>query len=60
MLILVCPITSIHISPFIYDVQNNADTVIRIKGLETTIDTIKKTTCEVMDLDSRIIMVSTI
>ncbi|VVC24570.1 PKD/REJ-like domain [Cinara cedri] len=53
---LVYPITSIHISPFIYDVQNNIDTVIRINGLETTMDTIQNTTCEVMDLDSRIIM----
>lgn len=59
---LVCPITCIHeiyISPFIYDVHNNTDTVVRIKGLESTMDTIKTTTCDVMDIESRIIMVNT-
>lgn len=57
---LVCPITTtdeIYISPFIYDVQNNIDTVIGIKGFATSMDSIKTTTCNVMDLDSRTIMV---
>lgn len=57
---LVCPRIStdeIYISPFIYDVQNNYDTVIYIKGLTTTIDTIQMMKCNVMDLDSRTIMV---
>lgn len=61
ILYLVCPIITstdeIYISPFIYDVQNNIHTVIRIKGLASTVDVIKATTCDVMDLDSRIIMV---
>lgn len=47
----------IYISPFIYDVQNNIDTVIRIKGLASTMDMLNITTCNIMDLDSRIIMV---
>ncbi|XP_029343154.1 uncharacterized protein LOC100569014 isoform X2 [Acyrthosiphon pisum] len=59
VIVLVNPITAtdeIYISPFIYDVQNNTDTVIHIKGLVSTVDTIKSITCNVMDLDSQIIM----
>jgi hypothetical protein len=47
----------IYVSPFIYDVQNNIDTVICIKGLVSTMDMIKKVSCNVMDLDSRIVIV---
>lgn len=59
-LCLVCSTTvadEIYISPLIYDVQNNIETAIRIKGLASTIDMIKQTTCNVMDLDSQIVMV---
>ncbi|XP_022176658.1 uncharacterized protein LOC111038034 isoform X2 [Myzus persicae] len=58
-LLLVHPITAVdevYISPFIYDVQNNTDTIIHIKGLASTVDMIKSITCNVMDLDSQIIM----
>ncbi|KAL5243643.1 hypothetical protein ACI65C_011053 [Semiaphis heraclei] len=58
-LILVNRITAIdeiNISPFIYDVQNKTDAVIYIKGLASTVDMIKSITCNVMDLDSQIIM----
>lgn len=57
---IVCPKISadeIYISPFIYDVQNNIETEIRIKGLASTADILNTTTCNIMDLDSRIIMV---
>ncbi|XP_060835068.1 uncharacterized protein LOC132918035 [Rhopalosiphum padi] len=46
----------IYISPFIYDVHNNSDIVIQIKGLTSTMDMIKSITCDVIDLDSQIIM----
>lgn len=46
-----------YVSPFIYDVQSNVDTVIYIKGSTFTVDTVKDTTCTVMDLESRITMV---
>ncbi|KAL4120652.1 hypothetical protein QTP88_013303 [Uroleucon formosanum] len=49
-------IDEIYISPFIYDVKNNTDAVIYIKGLISTVDMIKSITCNVMNLDSQIIM----
>lgn len=60
-LYLVYPTTSmgeIFVSPFIYDVQNNIDSAIRIKGLASTVDIIKITKCKIMDLDSRTILVT--
>ncbi|XP_050434452.1 uncharacterized protein LOC126841823 isoform X2 [Adelges cooleyi] len=46
----------IHVSPFIYDVQHKDYVTIHIKGLASTFDMIKWTNCNIMDLESRILM----